>query len=244
MNGIHESLLSLSVPIGSLVSLKDNPRRGDVDAIAASYKEFGQVKPIVVVQNDDGKYTIIAGNHQFEAARRLGWDSIACTVFEGDANKAMAFSYADNRTSDLGGYDEDLLMNLISEVGHDYSILMSGLGMDEFEMAAIEDSLNNSESEILTSTEFIPPVMIENEEEYVAPVVPKGSEMDVVTLGSTAIPGMKKPTAVVQYTIVFDSVEQQSRWYDFVKWLRSTPEIDGNTTAERLLEYLEAHCEF
>ena len=244
MNGIHESLVSLSIPIGSLVSLKDNPRRGDVDAIAASYKEFGQVKPIVVIQNDDGKYTIIAGNHQFEAARRLGWDSIACTVFEGDANKAMAFSYADNRTSDLGGYDEDLLMNLISEVGHDYSNLMSGLGMDEFEMAAIEDSLNNSESEILTSTEFIPPVMIENEEEYVAPVVPKGSEMDVVTLGSTAIPGMKKPTAVVQYTIVFDSVEQQSRWYDFVKWLRSTPEIDGNTTAERLLEYLEAHCEF
>jgi len=244
MNGIHESLVSLSIPIGSLVSLKDNPRRGDVDAIAASYKEFGQVKPIVVIQNDDGKYTIIAGNHQFEAARRLGWDSIACTVFEGDANKAMAFSYADNRTSDLGGYDEDLLMNLISEVGHDYSSLMSGLGMDEFEMAAIEDSLNNSESEILTSTEFIPPVMIENEEEYVAPVVPKGSEMDVVTLGSTAIPGMKKPTAVVQYTIVFDSVEQQSRWYDFVKWLRSTPEIDGNTTAERLLEYLEAHCEF
>ena len=244
MNGIHESLLSLSVPIGSLVSLKDNPRRGDVDAIAASYKEFGQVKPIVVVQNDDGKYTIIAGNHQFEAARRLGWDSIACTVFEGDANKAMAFSYADNRTSDLGGYDEDLLMNLISEVGHDYSDLMSGLGMDEFEMAAIEDSLNNSESEILTSTEFIPPVMIENEEEYVAPVVPKGSEMDVATLGSTAIPGMKKPTAVVQYTIVFDSVDQQSRCYDFVKWLRSTTENDGNTTAERLLEYLEAHCEF
>jgi len=202
------------------------------------------VKPIVVIQNDDGKYTIIAGNHQFEASRRLGWDSIACTVFEGDANKAMAFSYADNRTSDLGGYDEDLLMNLISEVGHDYSNLMSGLGMDEFEMAAIENSLNNSESEILTSTEFIPPVMIENEEEYVAPVVPKGSEMDVATLGSTAIPGMKKPTAVVQYTIVFDSVEQQSRWYDFVKWLRSTPEIDGNTTAERLLEYLEAHCEF
>ena len=228
-------MVSLSIPIGSLVSLKDNPRRGDVDAIAASYKEFGQVKPIVVVQNNDGKYTIIAGNHQFEAARRLGWDSIACTVFEGDANKAMAFSYADNRTSDLGGYDEDLLMNLISEVGHDYSDLMSGLGMDEFEMAAIEDSLSNSESEILTSTEFIPPVMIENEEEYVAPVVPKGSEMDVATLGSTA---------VVQYTIVFDSVEQQSRWYDFVKWLRSTPEIDGNTTAERLLEYLEAHCEF
>ncbi len=244
MTNIHESLVHLSLPIGDLVSLKDNPRRGDVDAIAASYKEFGQVKPIVVVKSDNEKYTVIAGNHQLEAAKRLGWDSIACTIFDGDISKAMAFSYADNRTSDLGGYDEDLLMNLISEVGDDYSTLMSGLGMDEFELAVMEESINNSESEILTSSEFVPPVMIENPEQQDVPVVPKGSEMSVATLGSTSIPGTKKPTAVVQYTIVFDSVEQQSRWYDFVKWLRSSPEIDGNTTAERLLGYLEAHCEF
>ena len=84
MNGIHESLSSLSIPIGSLISLKNNPRLGDVEAIASSYKEFGQVKPIVVIQNSDGKYTIIAGNHQYEAAKRLGWDSIACTIFDGD----------------------------------------------------------------------------------------------------------------------------------------------------------------
>lgn len=244
MNGIHESLLSLSIPIGSLVSLKDNPRRGDIDAISASYKEFGQVKPIVVIQNSDGKYTIIAGNHQYEAAKNLGWDSIACTVLDGDEKKAMAFAYADNRTSDLGGYDEDLLIQLINNVGDEYSKLMSDLGMDEFELATIEYSAIDSESELLTSSEFIPPVITEDDEQDEIPAVPKGSEANVATLGSTAIPGMKKPTAVVQYTIVFDSVEQQTRWYDYVKWLRSTPEIDGNTTAERLLNYLEAHCEF
>lgn len=244
MNGIHESLISLSIPIGSLVTLKNNPRLGDVDAISASYKEFGQVKPIVVVQNSDGKYTIIAGNHQYEAAKRLGWDSIACTVFDGDEHKAMAFAYADNKTSDLGGYDEDLLIHLINNVGNEYSDLMSDLGMDEFEMAVIEHSVTDSESELLTSSEFVPPVMVSDDEENEIPTVASGDEMNVATLGSTAIPGSKKPTAIVQYTIVFDSVNQQSRWYDFVKWLRSTPEIDGNTTAERLLNYLEAHCEF
>ena len=244
MNGIHESLISLSIPIGSLVSLKNNPRRGDVDAISASYKEFGQVKPIVVTQNSDGKYTIIAGNHQYEAAKNLGWDSIACTVFDGDEKKAMAFAYADNRTSDLGGYDEDLLIHLINNVGNEYSDLMSGLGMDEFELAVIENSVNDSESELLTSSEFVPPVMTDEYEQDEIPAVPKGSEANVATLGSTSIPGMKNPSAVVQYTIVFDSVEQQSRWYDYVKWLRSTPEIDGNPTAERLLNYLESHCEF
>jgi ParB-like chromosome segregation protein Spo0J len=243
MNGIHESLSSLALPVSSLVPLKNNPRRGDIEAIAASYKEFGQVKPIVVTENGDGRYVIIAGNHQFEAAKSLGWDSIACTILEGDEKKAMAYAYADNRTADLGGYDEDLLMQLIGNIGGEYSDLMSGLGIDEFDMAAIEDSVVNSESNILTSSEFVPPVMV-TEETQPVPQVPKGDELNVAALGSTAIPGVKKPAAVVQYTIVFDSVEQQSRWYDFVKWLRSDPEIDGSTTAERLLNYLEAHCDF
>lgn len=243
MNGIHESLSSLALPVSSLVPLKNNPRRGDIEAIAASYKEFGQVKPIVVTENGDGRYVIIAGNHQFEAAKSLGWDSIACTILEGDEKKAMAYAYADNRTADLGGYDEDLLMQLIGNIGGEYSDLMSGLGIDEFDMAAIEDSVVNSESNILTSSEFVPPVMVAEETQPV-PRVPKGDELNVAALGSTAIPGVKKPAAVVQYTIVFDSVEQQSRWYDFVKWLRSDPEIDGSTTAERLLNYLEAHCDF
>lgn len=247
MNGIHESLVSLAMPIKSLLPLKNNPRRGDIEAITASYKEFGQVKPIVVTDNGDGRYVIIAGNHQYEAAKSLGWDSIACTVLEGDEKKAMAFAYADNRTADLGGYDEDLLVRMISDVGSEYSDLMNGLGIDEFDLAAIEDSVSSSESEILTSSEFVPPVIVEelqDDEVVTTPQVPKGNEMSVATLGSTAIPGTKKPAAVVQYTIVFDSVEQQSRWYDFVKWLRSEPSIDGSTTAERLLYYLEAHCDF
>jgi len=242
VNGIHESLASLAMPLGSLVPLKDNPRRGDVDAIASSYKEFGQIKPIVVAENGDGRYIIIAGNHQYQAAKRLGWDSIACTVLDADEKKAMAFAYADNRTSDLGGYDEDLLMQMIGQIGSEYSELMNGLGIDEFDMASIEETVSNAESEILTSSEFVPPVIVEQQD--AVPVVPKGEELNVAALGSTSIPGIKKPTAIVQYTIVFDSVEQQSRWYDFVKWLRSDAETDGNTTAERLLNYLEAHCDF
>lgn len=244
MSGIHESLASLAIPMTSLVQLKNNPRRGDVDAITASYKEFGQVKPIVVAENGDGKYVIVAGNHQYEAAKKLGWESIACTILEGDKQTAMAFAYADNRTADLGGYDDDLLMQLIGEVSTEYSDLMAGLGIDEFEMATIENALSLTESEVLTSSEFVSPIMVNEEEQYEEPIVPKGSEMNVAALGSTAIPNTKKPTAIVQYTIVFDSVEQQSRWYDFIKWLRSDAGSDGNTTAERLLNYLESRSDF
>ncbi len=75
-NGIHESLKPLAVDINSLEQLEGNPRKGDIDAIAASYQEFGQVKPIVARKNDDGTMTVIAGNHQLQAAKRLGWDKI------------------------------------------------------------------------------------------------------------------------------------------------------------------------
>ena len=69
---IHESIKKLAKPIDKLLPLENNPRRGDVDAIAASYAEFGQVKPIVVKDNGDDTFTVIAGNHQVEAAKKLG----------------------------------------------------------------------------------------------------------------------------------------------------------------------------
>jgi hypothetical protein len=165
-------------------------------------------------------------------------------VLDADKKKATAFAYADNRTADLGGYDEDLLVQMIGEVGSEYSELMNNLGIDEFDMATIENSVSNAESEILTSNEFLPPVLVETQDQSTPLVVPKGDEMNVAALGSTAIPGTKKPQAVVQYTIVFDRVEQQSRWYDFIKWLRSNPEIGGNTTAEKLMCYLEKNIDF
>ena len=68
---INKSLESLLLPIDKLVPLDGNPRRGNVDAIVASYSEFGQVKPIVVRPNKDGTFTVLAGNHQVRAAKEL-----------------------------------------------------------------------------------------------------------------------------------------------------------------------------
>ena len=51
MSGIHPSLKSLAVDIDSLDYLEGNPRIGNVEAIMASYSEFGQVKPIVITNS-------------------------------------------------------------------------------------------------------------------------------------------------------------------------------------------------
>jgi hypothetical protein len=62
-------------------------------------------------------------------------------------------------------------------------------------------------------------------------------------LGATSV-GSGGAKAVVQYNLVFDEPDQQRRWYDFMRWLRSDPGTDGDTTAERLMNFLESHVDF
>jgi site-specific DNA-methyltransferase (adenine-specific) len=110
---IIESLKNLAVPIESLQGLPGNPRLGDIDAVAASLDRFGQRKPIVV-RKDDG--TIIAGNHTWQAAKKLGWTEIAVAYVGDDDTTAQAYALADNRTAELGSYDEQALKDLIDKV--------------------------------------------------------------------------------------------------------------------------------
>jgi len=246
---IHESLSGLAVPVSSLKPLENNPHKGDVDAIVASYYEFGQIKPIVARRNDDGTATVIAGNHQLLAAIRLGWEDIACIFFEGDESRAIAFAIADNRTTQLGETDEAMLSGLLLEISDEFSELMAGLGWDEFDIAALEEMSSIEESDLATSTSFTPPIIQRPVSELVKEMngsleaTDEFSHAEMAATGSTVATGSKSANAIVQYTIVFDAVEQQAKWYAFIRWLRSSPSIDGNTTSERLMNFIAEHCE-
>lgn len=162
-NGIHESLLQLAVDINTLTPLDNNPRRGDVNAIMSSYSEFGQIKPIVIRPNDDGTSTVIAGNHQLEAAKRLGWDKIAAVPYNVDGERAIAFAIADNRTMELGYTEPELLNEVILELADVYPELMTGLGWDEFSTAEIEQKVIRQDNRIIEpGAGFIPPVISDN----------------------------------------------------------------------------------
>jgi ParB-like chromosome segregation protein Spo0J len=119
---IVEGLENLAVPIERLRPMDRNPRKGDVQAVERSLARFGQRKPVVATL--DG--TIIAGNHTHAAAVRLGWSEIAVVYVEDDDTEAKAFALADNRTSDLGAYDNALLADLMREVAaNDLELLES-----------------------------------------------------------------------------------------------------------------------
>lgn len=125
---VEADLQNLVVPIDSVRPHPRNPRQGDVGAISVSLDKFSQYKPIVA-QKSTGY--ILAGNHTYQAAVMLGWTHIAVVFKECDEQEATALMLADNRTSDLGVYDDAVLLELarsldeelLTASGYDYDVL-------------------------------------------------------------------------------------------------------------------------
>ena len=125
---IAPALQALAVPIESMELHPRNPRSGDVEAVADSLDRFGQQKPIVVQAST--RY-VVAGNHLLRAARSLGWTEIAANVVEMDDATAIAYMLADNRTADLGSYDDDLLAAILAEQAAADNLAATGYDPDD-----------------------------------------------------------------------------------------------------------------
>jgi DNA modification methylase len=105
---IARPLRDLAVPITDLSSDPANLRLHDersLEAIAASLRRFGQQKPVVY----DANGTVVAGNGMLEAARRLGWKTIAAIRSELVGVDRVAYAIADNRTAELSRWDDEAL---------------------------------------------------------------------------------------------------------------------------------------
>lgn len=264
IHNIADNIQILAVDIELLRPLESNARRGDVDAIMASYAKFGQVKPIVAVVGENDTLTVIAGNHQLEAAKRLGWQQIAVSVADLSDEDALAFALADNRISELGTTDNDLLYKMLTEALPGDEDFFDQLGWDDFSVAAIENtvissSLNDtvdpnggwSSPEIVVndaagsfSPEPLPTAPSDSTPDtalkpQTSDSVP--SSADIVVQGSTVTGQSGSSNASIQFTLVFDSAEHQSKWYSFLKWLQEDPAYDGDTTSERLLDFIGQH---
>lgn len=136
---IAPPLRSLAIPLSSVELHPRNPRVGDVEAVAASLRRFGQQKPVVIQAST--RY-VVAGNHVLLAARSLGWTEIAANVVELDDATATAFMLADNRTSDLGGYDDALLAAVLAEQAAAGNVEATGYDADDVAALVAAAGLN------------------------------------------------------------------------------------------------------
>jgi ParB-like chromosome segregation protein Spo0J len=107
----------------------------NIATIVASLRRFGQQKPIVV----DSSGVVRAGNGTLEAARQLGWDTIQIVRTELKSSDAIAYAIADNRTSELAEWDDDILAAQLQGLLTEDEELLDAAGFDEDELAALLD---------------------------------------------------------------------------------------------------------
>lgn len=137
--GVDADSTALQVPLASLSPYHRNPRRGNVEAIAASLERNGGYKPITV---NRGTLTgrpneILAGNHTSAAALRLGWATIAAVWVDVDDEAAARIVIADNRSSDLASYDTPELGALLATLDGD----LQGTGFEVYDLDGITAAL-------------------------------------------------------------------------------------------------------
>jgi hypothetical protein len=132
----RHDLRSRRTPIGDLTPHPRNARNGDTDTIARSLEVNGQYRPIVAARGG----VILAGNHTYAAALELGWSdlSVVHLDLDPDSEDAVRIMLADNRTADLGRYDEAQLLELLKGIEDD----LDGSGYVPEDLSLLEETLD------------------------------------------------------------------------------------------------------
>ena len=114
-----------------------NPRRGNVEAIRESIRAHGVIRPIVVSR---ATRHVLAGNHTLKAARAESLDALPVVWLDGlTPEQEVKILLADNRTADLGTYDDAVLSDLLQSLADAGDLL--GTGYDAGALDALLASL-------------------------------------------------------------------------------------------------------
>lgn len=122
------------MPLRDVRLYHKNARKGNTDEIVKSLRRHGQYRSVVI---NKGTYTgrpmeVLCGNHTTMGARELGWETITADLVDVDDDLAKRIVLADNRLSDLGSYDMDLLGAELGTLDD-----LEGLGYTEADVAKL-----------------------------------------------------------------------------------------------------------
>jgi hypothetical protein len=229
------------LPLDAVKPHPRNPRRGDLDAIKASMDVNGFYGAIVA--NKRTGY-ILAGNHRWMAARMLELPEIPVLwvdVGEAEARRILA---TDNRTGDLGGYDDAVLASLLQGLQDDGGLLgtgYSGDDLDELLSGLIEDE-EPSDAGSLRERFGCPPFSIldarsgpwrDRKKAWIAFGVDGGAGRDAPVFNKSqgGDPVSKKIQSTAPTTSIFDPVLSEIivNWYSPVNGRILDPFAGGST---------------
>lgn len=196
------------VDITSLQPYYKNPRRGDINAIADSLIENGQIKALLVNRGTKtGRVNeILDGNHTWLAAKnhpKLKWTRIYaawCDVTDAEAARIVLVA---NRTSDLASYDTDILAEVLKSVPSGV-----GTGYSDDDIQAIIGSLDTGDLDSAADVMRAPEVLVHDKPDpFVAEI--EGNDEDF-TMGEEEDAGEIGPDFKRDAPDVFDGTLQLS----------------------------------
>lgn len=122
-----------NVSIEKLIPYKNNAKIHDekqIEQISKSIKEFGFINPVLIDEN----YQIIAGHGRILGAKRLGMEEVPCLFVEDLTDKQKrAYILADNRLTELGKWDKELLKVELEALNNvDFDITLTGFELEDF----------------------------------------------------------------------------------------------------------------
>lgn len=142
----HDSLEPLMCDIDEVRPHPDNARNGDIDLIQESIRENGFVAPVIAQRSTRH---ILAGNHRYFAVMGMDSKKIPVVWVDVDDTQAKRYLLVDNRSSDVGEYDNGLLLKLLNDLveadGGDMAAL-TGSGYSERDLAMLQE-LNDMEQQ-------------------------------------------------------------------------------------------------
>lgn len=116
---------------GKIKPFEKNPRRNDdsVDAVANSIKAFGFRAPIIV----DRDLVIIAGHTRWKAAKKLQLKTVPVIIAEDmTEEQAQAYRIADNSAGSASTWDDELLQEILADIGTAYDMADFGLDTEAY----------------------------------------------------------------------------------------------------------------
>lgn len=130
-----------------------NPRLGDHEAIVESIRTNGVYSP-VKVQRSTGY--VLAGNHTYDAITDQGGTRMPWVWLDVDDDEARRIMLADNRTAELGGYDQTLLLEQVRAAAA-ADQLLAGTGYSSDDLAELERAYAAANKQQLNDPDDAPP---------------------------------------------------------------------------------------
>lgn len=138
------------IDINALTPYKNNARTHSpeqLEMIGNSIMEFGFINPVIIDENN----MILVGHGRVMAAKQIGIKEVPFRrVTNLTEDQKKAYIIADNKLSDLAGWDDDLLMAELESIELD----MSQFGFDlEFDDIEDPDIVEDDPPEVNTDAE-------------------------------------------------------------------------------------------